>query len=83
MSEVVFDGVTKRFDEVVAVDQLSLEVLNEEFMVLLAELVDGHHVVEALGDAVEDDLAHGGSPTLCSFAPLVVVRSTSPILTYL
>ena len=28
MSEVVFDGITKRFDDVVAVDQLSLEVLN-------------------------------------------------------
>jgi multiple sugar transport system ATP-binding protein len=35
MSEVVFEGVTKRYDEVVAVDRLSLEVLNEEFMVLL------------------------------------------------
>jgi len=35
MSEVVFEGTTKRYDEVVAVDDLSLEVLNEEFMVLL------------------------------------------------
>ena len=35
MSEVVFEGITKRYDDVVAVDHLSLEVLNEEFMVLL------------------------------------------------
>ncbi|MGZ4715900.1 MAG: ATP-binding cassette domain-containing protein, partial [Acidimicrobiales bacterium] len=35
MSEVVFEGVTKRFGDVTAVDQLDLEVLNEEFMVLL------------------------------------------------
>ncbi|MEJ5255191.1 MAG: ABC transporter ATP-binding protein [Acidimicrobiales bacterium] len=35
MSEVVFEGITKRFGDVTAVDQLSLEVCNEEFMVLL------------------------------------------------
>ena len=35
MSEVAFDGVTKRFGEVTAVDQLSLTVLDGEFMVLL------------------------------------------------
>jgi ABC-type sugar transport system ATPase subunit len=35
MSKVVFEGVTKRFDSVVAVDSLTLEVLDQEFMVLL------------------------------------------------
>jgi multiple sugar transport system ATP-binding protein len=35
MSEVVFEGITKRFGEVTAVDHLTLEVRNEEFMVLL------------------------------------------------
>ncbi len=35
MSEVVFDGVTKRFGEVTAVDQLTLSVQDGEFMVLL------------------------------------------------
>jgi ABC-type sugar transport system ATPase subunit len=35
MSEVAFDGVTKRFGVVTAVDQLSLSVQDGEFMVLL------------------------------------------------
>ena len=35
MAEVVFDGVTKRFGDVVAVDSLSLDVADNEFMVLL------------------------------------------------
>ncbi len=35
MSAVVFDHVTKRFDDVVAVDSLSLEIFAKEFMVLL------------------------------------------------
>ena len=35
MSEVVFEGVTKRFGDVTAVDHITLEVLDEEFMVLL------------------------------------------------
>ena len=35
MAEVVFDGVTKRFGDVVAVDDLSLDVADNEFMVLL------------------------------------------------
>src|SRR5262245_26886292 len=35
MSRVVLDGVTKKFDDVVAVDDLSLEVEDEEFLVLL------------------------------------------------
>ncbi|MEZ5142621.1 MAG: ABC transporter ATP-binding protein [Acidimicrobiales bacterium] len=35
MSQVVFEGVTKRFGEVTAVDHLDLEIHDEEFMVLL------------------------------------------------
>ena len=35
MSRVVFDNVTKRFGDVVAVEQLNLHIDNEEFMVLL------------------------------------------------
>jgi ABC-type sugar transport system ATPase subunit len=35
MSEVVFDHVVKRFGEFAAVDDFSLEILDEEFMVLL------------------------------------------------
>jgi multiple sugar transport system ATP-binding protein len=35
MAGVVFDGVTKRFGDVVAVDDLSLEIADNEFMVLL------------------------------------------------
>ena len=35
MSEVVFEQVTKRFGDVVAVDDFSLDILDEEFMVLL------------------------------------------------
>jgi multiple sugar transport system ATP-binding protein len=35
VSGVVFDEVTKRFGDVVAVDSLSLEVIDQEFMVLL------------------------------------------------
>jgi multiple sugar transport system ATP-binding protein len=35
MSGVTFDGVTKRFGDVVAVDRLSLQIENGEFMVLL------------------------------------------------
>src|SRR5918998_63642 len=35
MAEVVFDRVTKRFGDVVAVDSLSLEVADREFLVLL------------------------------------------------
>ncbi|KAA0233822.1 MAG: ABC transporter ATP-binding protein [Actinobacteria bacterium] len=35
MSGVVFEGVTKRFGEVVAVDDLTLEIADQEFMVLL------------------------------------------------
>jgi multiple sugar transport system ATP-binding protein len=35
MSGVSFDGVTKRFDGVTAVDQLTLDVVDGEFMVLL------------------------------------------------
>ncbi len=35
MSTVVFDHVTKRFDDVFAVDDVSLEILDQEFMVLL------------------------------------------------
>ncbi len=35
MSEVIFDHVTKRFGDVTAVDDFSLDILDEEFMVLL------------------------------------------------
>jgi ABC-type sugar transport system ATPase subunit len=35
MSKVVFEDITKRFDDVVAVDRLSLEVHDGEFLVLL------------------------------------------------
>jgi ABC-type sugar transport system ATPase subunit len=35
MSAVVFDNVTKRFGEVTAVDRLTLEIADREFMVLL------------------------------------------------
>ena len=35
MSEVVFDGVTKRFGDVTAVDSVSLAIADREFMVLL------------------------------------------------
>jgi multiple sugar transport system ATP-binding protein len=35
MARVVFDQVTKRFGDVVAVDRLSLEVVDREFLVLL------------------------------------------------
>jgi ABC-type sugar transport system ATPase subunit len=35
MSGVVFDRVTKRFDDVTAVDAVSLDVIDKEFMVLL------------------------------------------------
>ena len=35
MSRVVFEGVTKRFGDVAAVDRLDLEILDGEFMVLL------------------------------------------------
>jgi ABC-type sugar transport system ATPase subunit len=35
VAEVVFEGVTKRFGDVVAVDDLSLEIADNEFMVLL------------------------------------------------
>jgi ABC-type sugar transport system ATPase subunit len=35
MSEVAFDGVTKRFGEVTAVEQLTLSIRDGEFMVLL------------------------------------------------
>jgi multiple sugar transport system ATP-binding protein len=35
MSGVVFDKVTKRFDDVTAVDAVSLDVIDKEFMVLL------------------------------------------------
>jgi multiple sugar transport system ATP-binding protein len=35
VSEVVFEGVTKHFGDFVAVDSLSLEIRDEEFMVLL------------------------------------------------
>ena len=64
MSEVVFDGVTKRFDEVVAVDQLSLEVLNEEFMVLLGPSGCGKttalRMVAGLDTITEGTLRIGG-----------------------
>jgi ABC-type sugar transport system ATPase subunit len=35
MSEIVFEGVTKRFGDVTAVDDLDLRIEHEEFMVLL------------------------------------------------
>ena len=35
MSRVIFDRVTKHFGEVVAVDDLSLEIYDKEFLVLL------------------------------------------------
>ena len=35
MSEVVFEAVTKRFDDVTAVDALTLDIADQEFMVLL------------------------------------------------
>ena len=35
MSGVVFEGVSKRFDDVVAVDDLSLQIADREFLVLL------------------------------------------------
>ena len=35
MSRVVFDRITKHFGEVVAVDDLSLEIYDQEFLVLL------------------------------------------------
>jgi multiple sugar transport system ATP-binding protein len=35
MSEIVFEGVTKRFGDVTAVDNLDLRIEHEEFMVLL------------------------------------------------
>ena len=35
MGRVVLDHVSKRFDDVAAVDDLSLEVADEEFLVLL------------------------------------------------
>jgi len=35
MASVTFDGVTKRYDDVVAVDALDLEIVDGEFMVLL------------------------------------------------
>ncbi|MCL6567392.1 MAG: diguanylate cyclase [Meiothermus silvanus] len=40
MSGVSFEGVTKRFGDVVAVADLNLEVLDHEFLVLLADLPD-------------------------------------------
>jgi ABC-type sugar transport system ATPase subunit len=35
MAEVAFEGVTKRFGDVVAVDDLTLDIADDEFMVLL------------------------------------------------
>ena len=35
MSAVIFDHLTKRYDDVVAVDELSVEILDTEFMILL------------------------------------------------
>ena len=35
MSSITLAGVSKRFDDVVAVDDLTLEVADEEFLVLL------------------------------------------------
>ncbi len=35
MSEVVFEAVTKRFGDVTAVDALTLDIADQEFMVLL------------------------------------------------
>ena len=35
MSTVTFEGVTKKYGEVLAVDNLSLEIVDGEFMVLV------------------------------------------------
>ena len=64
MSEVVFDGVTKRFGDVAAVDGLTLEVLDEEFMVLLGPSGCGKttalRMVAGLESITEGTLRIGG-----------------------
>ncbi|MEZ5208171.1 MAG: ABC transporter ATP-binding protein [Acidimicrobiales bacterium] len=70
MSSIVFDGITKRFGDAVAVDDLSLEVRDGEFLVLLGpsgcgkttalRMIAGLDAPSAgsirIGDRVVDDL---------------------------
>ena len=64
MSEVVFEGVTKRFGDVTAVDGLTLGVHDEEFMVLLGPSGCGKttalRMVAGLETITEGTLSIGG-----------------------
>jgi multiple sugar transport system ATP-binding protein len=57
MSRVVLDGVTKRFDGVVAVDDVSLEVGDREFLVLLGPSGCGKSTALRMIAGLEDPTA--------------------------
>ncbi|MFZ6002770.1 MAG: ABC transporter ATP-binding protein [Actinomycetota bacterium] len=65
MSGVVFDRVTKRFGDVTAVDSLSLEVVDKEFMVLLGPSGCGKstalRMIAGLESVTEGSLRIGGA----------------------
>jgi multiple sugar transport system ATP-binding protein len=62
MSRVVLDGVTKRFDDVVAVDDLSIEVADREFLVLLGPSGCGKSTALRMIAGLEDPT--GGTITI-------------------
>jgi len=60
VARILFDGVTKRFGQVVAVDRLDLEIRNREFVVLLGPSGCGKtttlNMIAGLEDLSEGDL---------------------------
>ena len=63
MASVTFDSVTKRFDDVVAVDALDLTIADGEFMVLLGPSGCGKttalRMIAGLEDVTEGELLIG------------------------
>ncbi len=64
MSGIALEGVTKRFGDVVAVDDLSLEVEDREFLVLLGPSGCGKSTALRMIAGLEDPTAgRSGSAT--------------------
>ena len=61
MASVTFDDVTKRFDDTFAVDDLSLEIADGEFLVLVGPSGCGKSTALRMLAGLEDDQRRAAS----------------------